>query len=518
MQTRPPRRMPARAYGFNSLPAQIKIKEGWALQTRPPRRMPVRAYGFNSLPAHVKQELADARKGSGFNSLPAQKILRMDSIMAFGLSSEIKIKVNPDKDCVHTVSVEWPTEKVKEKIEEAFVSVQGQAKIPGFRPGKSPLELVKKSFQETAYARAQDILLREGVTEAIKVKKINAVSTPVVQTFQFSPDQPFQFEFKVEVVPNFKLSGHKGLKLSQVSKSITEENVEKSLKNIADANAQLIESEQKTLSPHHFAVVSYEGFLDGKSIPGAKADNFLMDLSAPQAISGLTEGLIGAQVGEERDVTVKFPEDSPAKDLAGKDAIFKVKLVTIKEKKTPAIDDDFAKDLGFDSLAALKAKVRENLEADLKQSQKRELGKQITEKLLEENKFPVPLSLIEDQTKHIINRQQSRLLRQGLTKEDLDKLTAQNLEATKKQAEKDIRLAYILDSISESEKISATEAEIQRSIEEIISRAEPSEQAVLKIAFQGEYKARVQNEVREKKIFEWLIQNAKIKPITDGST
>src|SRR5882672_3486530 len=113
-----------------------------------------------------------------------------------GLSNDIKVKVQPEKDCVQKVSVEWPLDKVKESIETAFSKVQSRAKVPGFRPGKSPLELVRKNFQDAAFAEAQDSMLREGVAEAIKSKKLNAISTPVVQPFEFSPDKPFGFEFK----------------------------------------------------------------------------------------------------------------------------------------------------------------------------------------------------------------------------------------------------------------------------------------------------------------------------------
>src|SRR2546421_550563 len=127
-------------------------------------------------------------------------------------------------------------------------------------------------------------------------------------------------------------------------------------------NARLVESTDETLKSTHFAVIDYEGFIDEKSIDGAKAENFLLDLSAPQAIAGLSEGLLGAKPGDIKEVLVKFPDDSPSKELAGRQATFKVKLHAIKEKRTPTLDDDFAKDLGLESLVRLKSTLRENLE------------------------------------------------------------------------------------------------------------------------------------------------------------
>src|SRR5206468_4277414 len=145
------------------------------------------------------------------------------------------------------------------------------------------------------------------------------------------------------------------------------------------------------------------------------------DMSAPQTIAGLAEGLLGAKMGDERSVPVKFPEDSPAKELAGKQAVFKVKITAIKEKNIPVLDDEFAKDLGVESLDVLKTRLRENLEREKKYACEADLEKQIVEKLLEEHPSPVPPSVVERQTQHLVERQSHRLLSQGVSKEDVNK-------------------------------------------------------------------------------------------------
>jgi len=428
-----------------------------------------------------------------------------------GLTSDIKIKVVSEDGCLQTLSVELPASKVKEKIEEAFLNVQNQAKLPGFRPGKAPIDMVRENFKGAAYERAQDLLMREGVAEALKSKKINPVQTPVVQSADFVPEKAFHFQFQVEVAPHVKPSNYKGLKLVQKKKSVTDEDVQKAVSNLADMNAKLIESKDETLKNNHFAVINYEGLLEGKTIDGAKAENFLLDMSAPQAIAGLADGLVGAKTGEERDVPVKFPEDSPAKELAGKQAVFKVKLSAIKEKSVPVLDDEFAKDLGLESLAVLKTRLRENLEREQIQGAQADLEKQVVEKLLEEHSFQVPASMVERQLQHLIERQSSRLTKQGISREDLAKVVEKAKPEVRKQAEKDVRLAYILNAIASEEKIEATEAEINSKIDGIIEKSEEKQRSSLEKALKSTYAGQIQSEIRESKLFTWLIEHAKIK-------
>jgi trigger factor len=429
---------------------------------------------------------------------------------------DTKIKIAGEKDCVQTISVELPVAKVKEKIEEAFKSVQAQVKLPGFRPGKAPIELVKNSFKDAAYERAQDFLLREGVSEAIKSKKIQPMQSPVIQTVTFSPDKPFQFEFQVEVAPTVKLGNYKGFKLTKNTKPVSDDDIKKTLDNVANINARLAESSAESLANNHFAVLDYEGFLDGKSIEGAKAQNFLMDMSAPQAIAGLSEGLTGAKPNEEREVKVKFPDDSPSKELAGKEAIFKVKLQAIKEKKVQTVDDEFAKDMGFESLEQMKSKIREKMEAEQKQAGERDIEKQITDKLVEEHSFPIPQSLVDKQMEYLNSRQRDRLNQQGIPPEEQNNLLERLKADVKREAGKDVRLAYILSAIGDAEKIEVTPEDLTARINAILQSYEPKDRANAEKMLRQSYQERIQTEVRDQKIFQWLISHSKIKESVGG--
>lgn len=430
-----------------------------------------------------------------------------------GLTSDVKVKINSEKDCQKSISVELANSIVQEKIQKAFESIQTQAKVPGFRPGKAPIEKIRNSFKELAYERAQESLLQHGVSEAIKAKKIQPVQPPMVQNVQFSPEKSFHFEFSVEVAPEVKATNYKGLKITKNVKPLTDADLTKALDNIAQMNARLVESKDEALGATQFAIVDYEGFMDAKPIEGAKAQNFLMDMSAPQAINGLTEGLVGAKPGEERSVSVKFPDDAPSKELAGKEAVFKVKLNAIKEKKTPTLDDEFAKDLGLASLAELKSKVKENLEREKEAAGKNDLEKQIIDKLLEENTFTVPPTLVKNQEDRLLDRQKERLTSQGYGKEDAEKVVDRIKADVRKEAERQVRLAYLLDAIADQEKIVVEDSEIAARISAILTETPEKEKVAMEKALHGQYNERVRSELREEKLFKWLIEQAKIKEV-----
>lgn len=434
-----------------------------------------------------------------------------------GLMSDIKIKLGTEKDCVQPVSVEMSNLKVSEHVEKAFKKVQAKVKLPGFRPGKSPLDLIKQKYQDAAYAEAQESLLQEGVFEAIKEKKLNAVQPPAVTSVKFDPQKSFHFDFKVEVSPKFKLSGYKGIKITKTVTELLDSDVEKAMKGVAEANARLSESKAELLQKEHHATIEYEAFLGGKPIKGAKAENFLIDLSAPQNLEGLTEGLIGMKVGETKDIEVTFPADAPAKELAGNKAVFKAKIVAIKEKVVPVLDDEFAKDLGIESLEKLKEKVRENINKERDNATRRELSNQAIEKLLEENPFPVPATLVSKQAEYLKQRQLEQLGRQGISKEDQEKFLENSKIQIQQQAEKEIRVQYILNAIAETEKIEVSDEEISSKIKAMAAQYSSKNSEAFEKMIRDRYQDSIRSDTRDGKTLDWVISHAKVKEVSGGS-
>jgi len=433
------------------------------------------------------------------------------------LLSDIKIKVGPEKDCVQTVSVEWSASKVKEKIEEAFSGLKNRVKMPGFRPGKTPLEVIKQNFKESAYAEAQDVLLREGVSQAISKENLSPVQPPVVQSIQFEPEKAFQFEFRVEVAPRVKVTGYKGLKLNRKKEVVDDEKVERTIKNLAEVSSKLVESKAEVLEKTHFAVINFEGFMDGKPIANAKTENYLLDMSSPQLISGISEGILGAKPGEEREITVNFPADSPLKDLAGKPGLFKVKLLAIKEKVVPNIDDNLAKDMGLETLSQLKEKVHQNLEKEREAAGKRDMENQIVDLLLSANQFAIPATLLEKQVHYLEHREKDRLTRQGVPEGEQKKVLENMAADLKTRANNQVRLQFILEAIGRAEKIQVSDDEISSKINKMLAESGSKDREGMEKSLRENYLDSIKSDITDEKVFDWIAANAKIKDVAEVS-
>lgn len=423
--------------------------------------------------------------------------------------SELKVKIKERKACQVVLAVEVPAPQVKKATEESFRRVQAKAKLPGFRPGKAPLELIKKNFTDAAWDDAVDRLLRESVHAAAVQENIAAVATPVVDKIEGTPDTSFRFEVKMECAPEVEVKNAKGLPVTRKSSGVSEDAVAKRLEDLRDANAKLILSKDATIEKKHFVVVDYESFLDGAPVENGKAQNQLIEMSAPQNVEGFVEGLLGAKDGDTREVPVKFPEAHPQKNLAGKTVTFKVTVTSIKEKELPPLDDEFAKDLGAENLAALKERIRKDLETGAARAQREDLEKQIIDGLLQHNVFDVPPSQVEDRARRLTHQVKDYLMQQGATEIDWKNNEPKLLERNRPEAERQVRLSYILSRVAESEKIQVSEEDIDKKIAQIVEGARPEQKSDIETWMKGR-RDNLRAQLQEERLFDFLIQNAKV--------
>jgi trigger factor len=424
----------------------------------------------------------------------------------------MKVKVTDKQPCLVTLSVQVPEERLDEAVEEAFHTIQAKVKMPGFRPGKVPMALVKKNFEGSAREEALDKTLRRTVFEVLQAQKIVAVATPMVDKIEFEPNKPLKFEMKVECAPEFTLKEHKGLALDKKVKTFSDADVEKKLDELREGNAKLVLSEDKEVSDKHFVIVDYTGTVDGKPLEGGEAKGQLIDMAAPQTIAGFTDGLRAAKVGETKDVTVTFPADYPKKDLAGKTALFKVAVTEIKEKRLPEANDDFAKDLGVENIAEVRDRIRKNMEAEFQRGVRQDLEKQLSEQLVERNSFDVPPSLVKEHTDYLNQRLKQYLLQQGASEEDWKSNESKMIEKNKVEAERQLRLSYILSSIAREEKIEATEAEVEDIIKKSVESVEPARRGGME-KYMESRRDSVHSQLIEEKVYSWLIDQAKVKEV-----
>ncbi len=426
--------------------------------------------------------------------------------------SDFKVKVGDRRSCSVTLQIQVPAARVEQATEESFRDIQSRARLPGFRAGKAPLDLVKKSFEGSAREAALDRILRQTVPEALEREKVEAVASPVVDKIEYNPGKPLKFEVRVECAPQVSLKNYKGLPLTKKVRLVTDADVDKKIEEIREANAKLVESQADKVGAAHFVVVDYEGSCEGRPLEGGKAQGQLIDMAAPQTLAGFTEGILGAGVGETREVSVAFPADHFNKALAGKRALFRVTVTAIKEKHLPALDDEFAKDVGGESLAALKDRIRKNMEAELARAARQDLERQASDRLLESHVFDVPPSIVEERTHYLNHQIKQYLMRQGASEEDWkaneEKMAAKN----RVEAEKQVRLSYLLTAVGEAEKIEVSDAEVEDLVRKSVEGVEPARRDDFRKWMEGRRDA-LRSQIREEKIFAFLIEQAKVTEV-----
>jgi trigger factor len=420
-----------------------------------------------------------------------------------------KVKVLKEEACEITFSVELPKTEVDRETEAAYQSIQTRASLPGFRVGKAPIELVRRNFADKARQAVMENLVGRAVGQLLKDRKLQTVDTPKIEKIDFDFGKPLVFQLKVEKDPDIKAKGYKGIKVNRPSTDVTDAMVEDTLKDLRERNASLAASEAKKVEKNHFVVVDFEGKIDGKAFSGGSAKDYLMDMNAPQTIAGFSDGILGMAPGETKSVTVTFPADYTHKEYAGKKAAFDVTVKDIKEKKLPTLDDDFAKDLGLEGIEPLKTRIRENLAKEQSARADRETEEQLHQALLEENVFSVPPTLVEERTRALTQRALANLIRQGLVKEGDAQAAQTLLEKSKPQAEKDVRLSYLLKSIAAQEKLDATEADILELKNKALAENKDKTADVEKYFQEHNYS--ILASLTEGKVLEFLKNTAKIK-------
>jgi len=425
------------------------------------------------------------------------------------IMENMKVVVESEKPCAVTLSVELPSSAVSSETEKVYAEIQRSAQIPGFRAGKAPMDMVKKNFVSTAKQKVAENLIHNSVFKALADKKVEPVYFPKVENIDFDFEKPFKFKFTAERHPVVKAVDYKGIKIAKKENHVDDARVKESLEALLERNSRLEESKTDIVNDKHFLMVDYDASIDGQPVAELKAKNHLIDMSSPQTIAGFKEGLTGVKKGEAREVKVKFPAEHPNKKIAGKEAVFTITVKEMKEKVLPALDDEFARDLGLKDLAELTQRVKESLEIEEKRRQDQEVNNQIIESLVKSNQFEVPATMVEEQSAFLFSKASDYLKQQGVPeaslKGNLDKLK----DKYKEQADKDVRLSYILNSISEIEKISVSDEDLKKELEAMYSQNKGREKDVEK--YFNENKDKLSAHIKEEKIFKFILDNAKIK-------
>ena len=403
-----------------------------------------------------------------------------------------------------------------EKFENAMKKVYFQnAKyfnIPGFRKGKAPMNIVEKYYGEQIfYEDAFNEVATEAYDEAIKENKIEAVSRPEVDIAQMEKGKDLIFTAVVQTKPEVKLGKYKGVEIEKIEYKADKKAINHELEHMQEHNSRLITVDDRPLENGDTATIDFEGFVDGVAFDGGKAEGHELEIGSGAFIPGFEEQLVGMEIDGEKEIKVTFPKEYFSKDLAGKDATFKVKLHEIKKKELPELDDEFAKDVSeFDTLEELKKSIKEKLTKNNEQRAKYETEDAAIKAVCEDSKLDIPSGMIELEIDNMLKDFEQRLAYQGLNLEQYLKMLGKTEEEVRKeyepQAIEAIKSRLVLEAIIKAEKIEASEDEIKAKMEEMAKSYGKDVEELSKNENLKEYLA---EGIKSEKALEFIVANAK---------
>ena len=405
-----------------------------------------------------------------------------------------------------------------EKFENAMKKVYFQnakyINIPGFRKGKAPMNIVEKYYgAQIFYEDAFNDVATQAYDEALEENKIDVVSRPTVDIIQMEKGKDVIFSAIVQVKPEVKLGKYKGIDIKKIEYPVKDEDIEKELKKMQEKNARLITIEDRALENGDIATIDFEGFTDGVPFEGGKAEGHELEIGSGAFIPGFEEQLVNMKIDEEKEIKVTFPKEYFSKDLAGKEATFKVKLHEIKKKELPKLDDEFAKDVSeFDTLEELKADIKNKMEKDNEQKAKYETEESAIKAVCDNVKIDIPSGMVDMEVDHMIQDISQRLSYQGLKLDQYLKMIGKTEEEVRKeyepQAIEAIKSRLTLEAIRKAEKIEASEEEIKEKLEEM---AKNYGKKVEEIQDNEDLKNYIKEGIESEKAIDFIVKNAKIK-------
>ncbi|UTR11290.1 trigger factor [Evansella sp. LMS18] len=414
------------------------------------------------------------------------------------------------------LTVEVDSARVDTALDEAFKKVVQKVNVPGFRKGKVPRKMFEQRFGvESLYQDALDIILPQAYAEAIDEAGIEPVDRPDIDIEQMEKGENLIFKATVTVKPEVELGEYKGLEVDQQDVTVSDEDVEEELKQLQERHAELVAVEEGEVQNGDTVVMDFEGFVDGEAFEGGQAENYSLEIGSGQFIPGFEEQLVGAKTGEETEVNVEFPEEYHSEELAGKPAMFKVKVHDIKRKELPELDDEFAKDVNeeVETLDELKKDLREKLQTSKEQQADAEKRDALVEKAAENASVEIPEAMVNTEADRMLQEFEQRLQAQGMTLDMYYQFAQTDAEGMKAQfhddAEKRVRMNLTLEAISEAENLEVSDEEVDQEIEKMAEMYQRSADEIKQIlAMQGGADT-LKGDLKVRKAIDFLVENSK---------
>lgn len=412
------------------------------------------------------------------------------------------------------LTVEVEEVKVKEGLDKAFKKVVKEINVPGFRKGKMPRKMFEQRFgTESLYQDALDFILPDAYAAAVEEAGIDPVDRPEIDIVKMEQGENLIFTATVTVRPEVTLGDYKGLEISKQDTDVTDEEIEAQLKEQQTRLAELVVKEEEAIVDGDTAVIDFEGFLGEEAFEGGAGEDHSLEIGSGSFIPGFEEQLIGLKTGEQKDVTVNFPEEYHAAELAGKEATFKVTVKEVKGKELPELNDELAKEIDseVEGIEALRTKLKEKTAEDKKTAAETAVKDELVEKAADNATIDIPQAMIDAEVDRMLNDFTQRLTSQGMNLDLYYQFSGQDEKALRTQmiedAQKRVKVSLTLEAISEAEGITATEEEINSEIEKMAVQFNmTAEQISTALGGTGA----LENDLRMQKTIDFLIENAKI--------
>lgn len=371
------------------------------------------------------------------------------------------------------MTIEVEAEELEKAIQSAYLKNRGKYNLHGFRKGKAPRLMIEKMFGPGIfYEEAANILISDAYGNAADESELDIVSRPEIEITQIEKGKPFIFTAMVAVKPEVTLGEYRGLEVEREYIVVSDEDINGEIAKVQEQNSRLVTIEDRAIENGDQAIIDFEGFVDGAAFEGGQGDNFELVIGSHSFIDTFEEQLIGKNIGDEAEVNVTFPEEYHVDTLAGKPALFKVKINGIKVKELPEADDEFASEVSeFDTLDEYKEDIRVKLVEGKEKSAKSTKENKLVDKVIEKASMEIPEAMLELQINNMMQEFSQRMQSQGLTMEQYMQFTnmtgAKMAEQMKPQAEKRIQTRLVLEEIVKLEKIETTEDELNKELEEM---------------------------------------------------
>lgn len=385
----------------------------------------------------------------------------------------MNVKIEKQENSKVVLEFTMSKEEFEKELDKAFKKNAKYFKVPGFRNGKVPRNVVEKVYGENVlFETVIEDNVDESYRKAVEENKLEVVSKPQFDIKQMGKGKEFIYTVTLCIKPEVTVKKYKGLEIEKFDTNVSKDDIERALNDAREKNARIVTVEDRELKNNDISTINFEGFLDGVAFEGGKGENFELIIGSGQFIPGFEEQLIGMKIGEDRDINVTFPKEYHAENLAGKEAMFKVSLISIREKILPDLDDEFAKDVSeFETLEEYKKDLETKLKEEKERQKKADKESKAIEKLCENTDVNIPEEMIDSEVESMLEQFSSNLSYQGLTIDTYCSYIGTTVDKFKEtlrpDAIKNIKTKLALETVEKLEDIKVEESEIDEKIEEL---------------------------------------------------